>query len=212
MKHIIKRAEPKEFQEWKAKANADWQPTYDDLRDPEKPVVKQALMAEQGFLCCYCERRLIDEDSHIEHFRPQNDPQVDALDYGNLLCSCQNKIPKGAPRHCGNLKNGWFDAQQLISPLQPGCEKRFSYSGDGMIRAAKQGDEPARVTIEKLGLAIPKLNDLREKAIEPFLDPELSDSDFRQFVAAYLCIDAEGRFGEFWTTIRHLFGAQAFHE
>ena len=39
MKHIIKRAEPKEFQEWKAKANADWQPTYDDLRDPEKPVV-----------------------------------------------------------------------------------------------------------------------------------------------------------------------------
>ena len=50
MKHITKQAEPQEFRDWKAKANADWQPTYDDLRGAEKQAVKQALMAEQGFL------------------------------------------------------------------------------------------------------------------------------------------------------------------
>lgn len=130
MKHIVKQEEPQEFSKWRATANDNWQPTYNDLSGPIKQSVKQALMAEQGYLCCYCERRLIDNDSHIEHFKPQNDPQVDPLDYANLLCSCQSRIAKGNPRHCGNLKNGWFDEQLLISPLSADCAGRFAYTGD----------------------------------------------------------------------------------
>jgi uncharacterized protein (TIGR02646 family) len=166
-------------------------------------------MAEQGYLCCYCENRLVDNDSHIEHFQPQNDPGDDPLNYANLLCSCQNRIERGDPRHCGNLKNGWFDEQLLISPLSNGCEERFAYSGDGLIRPTDQADEPARVTIERLGLDILKLNDLRRKAIEPFVDAELSEIELRQFVTGYLRRDTEGIFGEFCTTISHLFGAYA---
>lgn len=209
MKRIFKQPEPAALSDWKARANADWQPTYDDLRGREKDAVKQSLMAEQGHICCYCERRLRDMDSHIEHFRPQNDALCDPLDYGNLLCSCQNKIPKGDPRHCGNLKNGWFDQDLLISPLAEACEEHFAYSGDGQIRTTDPTDRAARVTIEKLGLGIPKLNDLRKSAIEPFLDPELSEVEFRQFLAAYLRPDAQGLLGEFWTTIHYLFGAHA---
>jgi uncharacterized protein (TIGR02646 family) len=209
MKHITKQAEPQEFRDWKANANADWQPTYDDLRDPEKPVVKGALMAEQGFLCCYCERRLIDEDSHIEHFRPQSDPLCDPLDYGNLLCSCQNKIPKGDPRHCGNLKNGWFDEERLVSPFSADCASRFRFTGDGLVYPAKADDDGAEITIRKLGLDIPKLNDLRKNAIAPFVDETLDEAEFKSFVTGYLARDASGSFGEFWTTIRHLFGAHA---
>jgi len=207
MKYIVKQQEPQALLDWKSMADENWQPTYEDLRGPIKLSVKQALMSEQGYICCYCERRLADEDSHIEHFRPQNDPQVDPLDYANLLCSCQNRLDKGDPRHCGNLKNGWFDAQLLISPLSADCAERFAFTGDGQIRPATWTDEAARVTIERLGLGIPKVRALREKAIEPFLADDLSDLEMRQFVSAYLKQDDHSRFGEFWTCIHYLFRA-----
>jgi uncharacterized protein (TIGR02646 family) len=206
MKHITKLPEPQQLIDWRASATEDWEPSYNDLRGPEKQAVKQSLMQEQGYICCYCESRLVDSDSHIEHFQPQSDPSVDPLSYSNLLCSCQRRIEKGDPLHCGNLKNGWYDKQLLISPLEIGCAERFAYSGDGQIRPANLADEPARVTIQKLGLDIPKLNNLRKKAIEPFVDPALSEIEFREFVTGYLGRDTDGRSGEFCTTIRHLFG------
>ena len=116
MKHIVKQEEPQVFSDWKGLSSMDWQPSYDILSGPVKRVVKQALMAEQGYLCCYCERRLAEEDSHIEHFRPQSHPGTDPLDFYNMLCSCQNRLKKGVPRHCGILKDNWFDENTLISP------------------------------------------------------------------------------------------------
>ncbi len=206
MKHIKKQHEPAAFANWKAMANPDWQPTYNDLSGETKRVVQSALMAEQGRICCYCERRLTGEDSHIEHFRPQSDPSVDPLDFGNLLCSCQNQIKKGEPRHCGNLKEDWFDQCLLVSPLDPECEHRFAFTGNGEIKSLADHDLAASATIKKLGLDIPKLNALRAKAIEPFLDDLLSHQEMQAFVTGYLNKDESGQFGEFWTTIRYLFG------
>jgi hypothetical protein len=58
MKYIKKGPEPKELIEWKGLANENWQPSYNDLRNPEKSLVKTALMVEQGYICCYCEQAL----------------------------------------------------------------------------------------------------------------------------------------------------------
>lgn len=206
MKHIVKRPEPEAFSDWKSLASDDWQPTYDDLGGAPKRAVKDALMAEQGYLCCYCERRLTDADSHIEHFRPRRDPTVDSLDYRNLLCSCQSNLKKGEPRHCGNLKADWFDPDLLISPLDPDCESRFAFTGDGRIKPAEEHDPAAAETIHRLGLDIPKLNALRKNAIEPFLEEDISVEDMRRLVTGYLSVDSEGRFDQFWTTIQYLFG------
>lgn len=206
MKHIRKQAEPLAFIDWKKLANADWQPTFADLAGSVKRSVKAALTAEQGCICCYCERRLIDGDSHIEHFEPQHRSGVDPLDYGNLLCSCQNQLKKGEPRHCGNRKDDWFESDLLVSPLNPDCEARFSFTGDGRIKPARHDDLAAATTIEKLGLAIPKLNALRARAIDPFLDEALTREDLQAFVIGYLQPEEDGRLGEFWTTIRSLFG------
>ena len=206
MKFIVKQDEPQALTDWKLLANEDWQPTYDNLSGDTKKAVKYALMDEQGHICCYCERRLTNEDSHIEHFRPQGDPTTDPLDFKNMLCSCQNQLKKGEPRHCGNLKEDWFDPDLLVSPIDPGCENRFAFTGDGLIKPAAAGDIAAAETIHRLGLGIPKQNDLRAKAIEPFLDEALSQKDMQQFVSGYLHKNDEGRFGEFWTTIRYLFG------
>jgi len=203
MKHIVKQKEPVNFTKWKDLANDDWQPTFALLSDPEKKIVHTALMQEQGYLCCYCERRLQQNDSHIEHFRPQNNSDVDPLDFDNMLCSCQRQLDKGESRHCGNLKGSWFEPSLLVSPFDPNCESKFIYTADGEISPTDPKDEAVNQTINKLGLDIPKLNALRKHAIEPFLE-DLNPSELQQFVDVYLQPD-NGKFNEFWTMIKCLF-------
>ena len=205
MKHIVKDQNTPDFDKWKASANDDWQPTYEDLSGTIKEEVKNSLIKEQGYICCYCERRLTDDGSHIEHFNPRSNNVLNPLDYTNMLCSCQNQLEQGEPRHCGHLKGDWFDNQLLVSPLDPDCEGHFTYTADGKIQPAEKSDDSARMTIEKLGLNVNKLNALRKKAIEPFLDENLSEQEFFQFVSGYLRKNTGGMFGEFWTTIDYIF-------
>ena len=206
MKYIVKQEEPEGFAEWKALKNDEWSPTYGKLSGDVKNIVKMALMAEQGYICCYCERRLTDNDSHIEHFSPQENTSTDPLDFTNLLCSCQQRLKRGEPRHCGNLKDKWFDEQLLLSPLDPECESRFAFTGDGYISSAQSTDKAATETVARLGLDIPKLRSLRKSAIEPFLDDSLNEDDVNRFVSGYLQRNSSGMYGEFWTTICYLFG------
>lgn len=206
MKYIAKGAEPAEFSDWKAKANDNWQPTYSNLSGDIKKTIKDALMTEQGYICCYCEGRLHYNDSHIEHHQPQSDPTTDAIDFSNLLCSCQDRLKKGEPRHCASSRGNW---PMPISPLDPACEARFAFSLDGLIRPANEDDEEAKETISKLQLDIPKLNSLRKGAIEPFSEGGLSLEELQSFVSGYLSKDDKGQFGEFWTTIRYLFERSA---
>lgn len=206
MKHILKQAEPQEFIDWKAQENENWKPTYEKLQNPEKKILKRALIEEQGGLCCYCEGRLVEGDSHIEHFKPQEKFESEALEYSNMLCSCQQVIEKGEPRHCGNLKADWYDEALMISPLDPTCEDRLMYHYDGRIEAMNSNDDAACHTIQHTGLSINKLEAQRKQAIAPFIDEELSVEDMKSFVAGYLEPETDGYFSEFYTTIRQLFG------
>ena len=208
MKHIRKRPEPEVFTAWKERAGKDWRPTYDTLSGKPKDALKQALMAEQGEICCYCEVRLTTNNSHIEHFRPQQTFPDHALEYRNLHGSCQNQLSKGEPRHCGNQKSDWFDADLLISPLDQTCEKRFRFNERGEIEPASSDDKAAAMTIEKLGLNINKLVNMRFEALDPFNDDALTPEVFDRFVAGYLTPDSAGRFSEFWTMIQHLYGGE----
>jgi len=206
MKHIIKETEPQELIDFKAAANPpDWIPAYNNLTKLAKDATKQALMKEQGYICCYCERRLEENDSHIEHFQPQSDPAVDDIDFENMLCSCQNKLKKGDPRHCGNLKGDWFDVTLLVSPFDSACGSKFGFKGDGTIYPIEDAFD-AKTTIENLGLNIGKLNALRESTIEPFLDNALNEQEFKLFIEGYLQLDSEGKYNPFPTTIAYLFG------
>ena len=209
MKHIIKQSEPIELVEFKAASNPpDWIPSYDNLTTIAKNTTKKALMEEQGYICCYCERGLVENDSHIEHFQSQSDPNVDDIDFYNMLCSCQKTLKSGEPRHCGNLKGDWFDATLLISPFDSSCESKFGFKADGTIYPKDNADD-AKTTIEKLGLDIPKLNNLRKSVIEVFLDDSLSDNELKTFINSHLQRDSSGKFGEFNTTIKYIFGTLA---
>jgi len=213
VKYISKRDEPAELTAWTSQANSDWQPSYDTMGRDLKLCLKAALTREQGGLCCYCEQKLTPQDSHIEHFRPQSDPETDPLDYTNLLCSCQSpdRLDRGEPRHCGSRKNNWFDSQGLISPFDLTCESQFRYTGDGHIQPTSTETDnrrtiAARTTIDRLGLNLPKLQAMRRAAIEPFLDEELSADEMVVFASQYLEAGSGGELSPFWTTIAQLFG------
>ena len=207
MKRIEKRAEPRALSAWK-RGNEGLQPAYNDLPGEVKAAIKDALMEEQGFICCYCEQNLDNEGAHIEHLVPRHQGVAGAdIDFNNMLCSCQNQTQRGEPRHCGHAKGGWYEPELMVSPLAADCEARFAYLDDGTIMPQDESDQGAQTTIEKLNLNTRQLAVMRSTAIEPF--DGLSPEETRKFVAAYLSKDSAGRFNPFWTTIRYLFGDHA---
>ena len=119
MKRIVKDEEPEQFADWKARDKMAHRPRWNRAPQPVRQVVHESLLNEQGAICCYCERRVTMDDSHVEHFRPRE--IHNQLDYTNLLCSCVREGVAGEPRHCGHAKGNWFDENLLVSPLAPDC-------------------------------------------------------------------------------------------
>lgn len=210
MKYFKKEQEPKQFTDWKLndKMYQRGNPRWNRLPGSIKEILRECTCKEQGYICCYCERKLNPGDLHLEHFKPRKHYPLRQLEYDNIYCSCQLDIDKGDPRHCGNSKGSWFNEELLVSPLDSSCETRFKYTYDGQIHSIGEDDNQAKETINRLQLNIDKLQSLRRVAIEPFLDEELSTDDLEQFVQGYL-VDKEsngGSYNEFYTTIKYLFG------
>lgn len=207
MKFIEKSVEPDSVTVWKNLANDDWMPSWSNLQNPEKSDLHSTLIADQKSICCYCEQHINCNNSHIEHFSPRSAGEVDPLEYSNLLASCGPKDEHKQQRHCGDLK-GSLDITDLVSPLRRSCERSFTFTADGRIAGI---DDSSRYTVEKLGLDVPILKAMRESAIEPFLDPNLTADELDVFVRAYLELDDANVLSPFWTTISQLFGAKKFN-
>jgi uncharacterized protein (TIGR02646 family) len=176
MKRILKGAEPEALTTWKAEANEDWQPSYATLQNPEKRKLHLSLLAEQGNLCCYCGRRIGTDDSHIEHFRPQELFQSLELVYENLHASCIRQTDPGSPLHCGHHKGNWFDEASHISPLEHDCEERFRYLLNGQIQPTLKADAPAKQMIDILALDTSYLSNRREEALTRIFDTAFLDN------------------------------------
>lgn len=170
MKYIQKGEEPEKFAAWKGLKNEDWTPNWDTLRSPEKPVLHNALLREQGYICCYCGMRISKDTSHIEHFKPRSIYPHLELEDTNLLVSCQNK--RTPPEHCGYKKDDWYDEQFMVSPLDTNCNDFFRYTESGEILATNDPNKQAvaTTTIAQIGLNIDKLIDMRRAIIEEILE------------------------------------------
>jgi uncharacterized protein (TIGR02646 family) len=62
MKHIEWKSKDKMYKRGK--------PNFDRLSSGLKEILRTNIAQEQGYLCCYCERRLSTDDFHLEHFKP----------------------------------------------------------------------------------------------------------------------------------------------
>jgi uncharacterized protein (TIGR02646 family) len=174
MRFFSKMASPQSFEAWKALENEDWSPTYAALAGAPKQALLKALLEEQAHVCCYCGRSIDEQDSHIEHFRPQEEfPQL-ALDYVNLHASCM-RTPKGARSawHCGHAKQNNFCEERFIAPTDEACERRFLYTINGEAFAADPSDLRAGYMLELLGMNATSLGGWRKAELE-----RVFDSDF----------------------------------
>lgn len=201
MRHFVKGPQPAALEEWKALANEDWQPTYEGLQNPQKRVLHQSLLDEQGHVCCYCGRRISLTDSHIEHFRPQELRGDLALNHENLLASCIRETAPGAPLHCGHAKGNDFDEAKHLSPVDPTCERRFIYTLTGSILPSDEEDARANYMSNLLRLDIDFLRNRRLEALTSTFDEgfigSATDDELAALAEAFRQRDPDGKLDSF---------------
>ncbi len=204
MKYIKKGEEPESFKAWKALAKTTPNWGYSYLQNPEKRELHDALLREQGYICCYCGMRITRESSHIEHLKPQSTPDPDlSVEYTNLLASCQREREPRKPIHCGVAKDNWYDENLMVSPLKPNCTDFFIYTDDGQILETDTPEKKAAATatINRLCLNIPKLIAMRKEVINNLLADidinELTAEEKQKLIQGFEQPDANGQYQEF---------------
>lgn len=205
MKYIQKNQEPRSLTDWNQKLGGrikDWK----SFNKSVKNDVYESLLKEQGFICAYCSRPIIRTNCHIEHYRPKSVYKELTFTYTNLIASCQGEDERKprTPVHCGHKKGAWYDEELMVSPLDPGCETYFRYTGSGEIAPA-QGvkEEAAQTTINKLALDIDKLRRLRRTAIDTAIQISegLEEVEIQQLIQGYQKPDNNGRLTPFCDVI-----------
>ena len=184
MKYIKKGDSPAKFEQWKIdfKDRTGREPVYLDLKGSIKRDLKETLLKEQGYICCYCMCRIAAYDSHIEHFiarseakdQPYSVVVQDAeLGYENLLLSCEGE--EGDGKHCGRFKDNAVH-EMLLSPTVPSVESDFQYTANGEINGLSP---EAMTSVRVLNLSSYDLNRHRRTAIfmSGLFEPD-ADYDF----------------------------------
>lgn len=105
--------------------------TYDNYS--KKDDLRKYLLAEQGFLCCYCMRKIqspTEDKMKIEHFKPQNNTNRD-LDYTNLLGACKGN--EGSPPHLQHCDTAKAKQEITISPLNEKLMEQIKFTSRGEV-------------------------------------------------------------------------------
>lgn len=132
MRTILKGAPPNSLTQHRQQPNAD----YDNYQD--KVCLRQALVAEQRGVCCYCQSRIraTPEDMKIEHRQCQANFPALQLDYRNLLGACIGG--EGKPekhQHCDTSKGNKSLCFSVCDPAHP-VEREIRFLGNGQIEGA----------------------------------------------------------------------------
>lgn len=104
MRYITKNKTPEAFDKWLEKHQSTLELLYKDTQISgdvvwkymnnhreiyQKRTLKIALLQEQGYICCYCGRKIYDDHTtSIEHLKPKSKNKHLTYDYSNLLASC----------------------------------------------------------------------------------------------------------------------------
>jgi uncharacterized protein (TIGR02646 family) len=173
MKRIIKSNPPIELKQWfhaqPTDKNEKLNCRYHNLPSDIRSIVKQSLLEDQGYLCCYTGIRISEARSHIEHLKPQSIyfENYEDVDYNNLLAA--HPGPNlGQCAYGAHPKADWYHEEHFISPLSPQCETAFKFSSNGEIQPTPD-NTAAQTTIDRLNLTDPSLTEMRKQAIEAFL-------------------------------------------
>lgn len=178
MRHIKKRTPPSSLSHHHARLHSTPDLTCDLYANHLTTEVRQnivdACLQEQQGLCAYTGQPVVNGSGHIEHLIPRSvscraePPRPEqTIDWRNMVVCFP---APGSPCHYGAIRKGdWpsdTEVDDFVSPLDARCERRFRYNRQGGVAPMNINDEPARKTIERLGLDHPFLNDARRRAIQ----------------------------------------------
>lgn len=172
---------------------------YDDLDKHTKEEIKRGLLEEQGYICCYCMRRIElgskskGNEMRIEHWHSQSRYEFEQLNYKNLLASCNGETEKGLC-HCDRKK---ANVDITYNPAESDIESKLSYLRDGTIHSS---DLALRGDIDiVLNLNLPRFKMYRKavaRAVENELDKkpgERSRSEIEAMLSLWLNRNTEGK-------------------
>lgn len=162
MRTIQKGPEPATLTQHRQQPHAD----YDNYAG--KAALRQALVAEQRGLCCYCQSRIqaTPEGMKIEHWQCQADHPGRQLDYNNLLGACLGG--HGRPereQHCDTRKGNNGLCFSVSDPAHP-IERQIRFRGDGTITA--DDSDIAEAINAVLNLNLPRLVSNRKAVLAAF--------------------------------------------
>jgi len=111
----------------------------------EKQDLRESLLKEQDFLCCYCMKKIqspTEDKMKIEHFKPfsifngENEKENLTLEYNNLLASCKGN-ENGAKhlQHCDKSKK---DNEIKLNPTNKNLMDLIKFSANGLILTDNQ--------------------------------------------------------------------------
>lgn len=162
MRTIQKGPEPATLTQHRQQPHAD----YDNYAD--KAGLRQALVAEQRGLCCYCQSRIraAPDAMKIEHWQCRAVYPARQLDFTNLLGACLGGY--GRPereQHCDSRKGIVELCISVCDPAHP-IERQIRFLGNGEITA---DDEPVRAALnDVLNLNWPRLVSNRRAVLDAF--------------------------------------------
>lgn len=177
MRYINKTTPPEEFVEYCKTPGV----SFDGLSGEAKKKLRQRLVEDQGYICCYCGMEICDDEhTKIEHVQCQKDHSDLALCFDNMLASCDggdldremfNKTAKKKrqnlerhQKHCDARKE---ERDIPISPLDADIESFITYFDDGSVKG--NGEQGTKL-IQILGLDVKYLQTLRQNVIESYIE------------------------------------------
>jgi uncharacterized protein (TIGR02646 family) len=235
MKHIIKENSLPEFEEWKQHYGLTEQELLDNpqleeeknkiwgkLSGETKRIVKEALLKEQGFICCYCQQRInFDENTFIEHFIARNTEPPKMFNYDNIFVCCDGgdkdredqkkqgiKAAQKTPLYCDKKKD---DDTLEINPLDINCETHFAYEfiespDDKPEVIIKELSDDGKQAIQTLNLDNKVLRKMRGEFIAGFIDG-ISIEDIEELLPQIKQKNEDGKFLPFCAILEYILKA-----
>jgi uncharacterized protein (TIGR02646 family) len=182
LKQVIKTKEPRSLTHYRASISKQDLESLEKYENAPKNVLddlRQHLLEEQGYICCYCMSRIDYPYIKIEHFQPRSVYREKQLDYSNLFVSCcGKKINKSLFYDCKTPKKKYLE-KDLYCDTKKGkqelnhikllinIQSSLEYKKDGFIYSTNTNID--KELDEVLNLNYETLKTNREDALKQFI-------------------------------------------
>ncbi|MBT9584236.1 TIGR02646 family protein [bacterium] len=181
MLRFRKQKQPETLTQLQATPDSDWRSSRE---------IREQLLADQGFLCAYCQRRIpcamaesYYPGMHVEHWLAQSTDTTASMQWSNLLGVCPGEPPLEAgtphgPNHCDRSRG---HRELFLHPIEGrGADPRthITYNHEGRIGPSAGGNADAvRRDIASLNLNHWRLRLIRRE-LRDFLRERLTRRGF----------------------------------